>query len=158
MVRPVSLAGAEWPPLFQWKLRRDLQPTLRMQTPMLKSPGNPEELLHSHIRISTLTFFKCLIYVQQTLETKIHFQYGYISMSTSFWAPWWQADEDRTNLCTLQVFNTAVLLYLSIFSSLPNYFFHRSTWSQMFTCNYYFIFQVIVRFRSVKISVTVEGN
>lgn len=54
---PVSLAGAEWPPLFQWKVRRDLRPTLRMRTPMRKSPGNPEELLHGRVRISALTFY-----------------------------------------------------------------------------------------------------
>lgn len=42
MVDPLSLPGAEWPPLFRWKLRRDLLPTLRMQTPMQRNPGKEE--------------------------------------------------------------------------------------------------------------------
>lgn len=59
MVDPVSLAGAEWPPLFQWKLRRDLLPTLRMQTPMQKNPGNQRSCSRAaDAQISTLCEIK----------------------------------------------------------------------------------------------------
>lgn len=72
IVDPVSLTGAEWPPLFQWKLRRDLQPTCRMQTPMQKNPGNPAELLSNHVQINFFQMFTAALTVCKWFAFVLH--------------------------------------------------------------------------------------
>lgn len=121
-VDAVPLPGAEWPPLFQWKLRRDLPPTLRMQTPTQKNPGNQRSCSRAaDAQVSTLNSI-CIKQIYMGLKLtylRSSFQHWNVSklkinkvLVASSCTIWFFFSQDL--LCSFTILRC--LLFLSLFS------------------------------------------